>query len=220
MLEKSKFHSYGWRGLVVHAAAALVLLFVAAGPAFAEQRLVVAYGDSLMAGYGLEPGKGFVPQLEKALRAKGRQVRVVNASVSGDTTAAGRQRVSWVLGGLKSRPDLVILGLGANDMLRGLPPKQARANLDSMIADFGRRKIPVLIAGMLAAPNMGGAYAREFNAIYPALAAKHQVPLYPFFMTGVAAKPALLLADGMHPNPNGVAVIVHNILPCVEAALD
>lgn len=195
------------------------MLFVFVRPAFAEETLIVAYGDSLMVGYGLKPGDSFAPRLEQALRAKGHSIRVANAGVSGDTAAAGRQRMAWVLGGLKAKPALVILGLGANDMLRGLPPRQARANLDAMLAAFRQRRINVLIAGMLAAPNMGKAYAAEFNAIYPALAKKHAAPLYPFFMQGVVANKPLLLADGMHPNPKGIRVIVRGILPSVEASL-
>jgi acyl-CoA thioesterase-1 len=214
-----KRHSYGLTARLVHAAATLLLLFVAAGPALAETRLVVAYGDSLMAGYGLKPGEGFAPQLERALKARGHDVRVVSASVSGDTTAAGKQRLAWVMTGLKTRPDLVILGLGANDMLRGLPPAAARQNLDAMISALKARGSGVLIAGMLATPNLGKAYGNAFNSMYPALARKHAVPLYPFFMRGVAARKLLLLADGMHPNATGVQVIVRSILPSVEAAL-
>lgn len=210
---------YGDAARFVQAVIAAFLLFVGASPSFAETRTIVAYGDSLMAGYQLKPGEGFAPQLEKALKAKGHSVRVVSGAVSGDTTAAGKARMAWVLGGLKAKPDLVILGLGANDMLRGLPPAQARANLDAMIADFKKRGSKVLVAGMLAAPNMGKAYAAEFNGMYPALAKKHTVPLYPFFMKGVVANKALLLGDGMHPNPKGVSVIVQGILPSVEAAL-
>lgn len=214
-----RFRIYGDAPRFVQAAIAAFLLFVGASPSLAETRLVVAYGDSLMAGYQLKPGEGFAPQLEKALKAKGHSVRVVSGAVSGDTTAAGKARMAWVLGGLKTKPDLVILGLGANDMLRGLPPAQARANLDAMIADFKKRGSKVLVAGMLAAPNMGKAYVAEFNGLYPALAKKHAVPLYPFFMKGVVANKALLLGDGMHPNPKGVSVIVQGILPSVEAAL-
>ena len=198
---------------------AFLLLFVGASPSLAETRVIVAYGDSLMAGYQLKPGEGFAPQLEKALKAKGISARVVSGAVSGDTTAAGKARMAWVLGGLKAKPDLVIPGPGANDMLRGLPPAEARANLDAMIAEFKKRGSKVLLAGMLAAPNMGKAYAADFNGMYPALAKKHGVPLYPFFMKGVVANKALLLGDGMHPNPKGVAVIVQGILPSVEAAL-
>lgn len=215
-----KSRIYGGAARFVQAAiGAFLLLFVGVSPSLAETRVIVAYGDSLMAGYQLKPGEGFAPQLEKALKAKGVSARVVSGAVSGDTTAAGKARMAWVLGGLKTKPDLVILGLGANDMLRGLPPAEARANLDAMIAGFRKRGSKVLIAGMLAAPNMGKAYAADFNGMYPALAKKHGVPLYPFFMKGVVANKALLLDDGMHPNPKGVAVIVQGILPSVEAAL-
>ena len=219
MLQGFKRHSYGFGRRFVHRAGAALMLFVAAGPAFAEQRLVLAYGDSLMAGYQLKPGEGFAPQLERALRARGHDVRVVSAAVSGDTTAAGLQRLDWVLAGLKAKPDLVILGLGANDMLRGLPAAAAKRNLDTMIAAFRKRGAKVLVAGMLAPPNLGPAYQRAFNSMYPALAKRHGTPLYPFFMKGVVANRALLLGDGMHPNPKGVAVIVRNIAPAVEAAL-
>jgi acyl-CoA thioesterase-1 len=197
---------------------ALALSFCLAAPAAAQQ-LVLALGDSLTAGYQLKPGQGFVPQLEAALRKQGRDVRVHNAGVSGDTTQQGRARLPWVLSGLKQKPDLAIVALGANDMLRGQPPAQAKANLDAILTDLGKRGIPVLLAGMLAAPNLGPAYAKEFNAIFPALAKKHNVPLYPFFTQGVTAQPQLLLADQMHPNPAGVAVMVKNILPSVTRAL-
>jgi acyl-CoA thioesterase-1 len=198
----------------------LALGLLLAAPASASPpRLVVAYGDSLMAGYRLKPGDGFAPQLERALRAKGIAATVKNAGVSGDTTAAGRARLAWVLGGLKEKPDLVILGLGANDMLRGLDPAEAKANLDAMLSELDSRGIPVLVAGMLAAPNLGKAYGAKFNAMYPALAKAHGDALYPFFLKGVATNKPLLLDDGMHPNPKGVATIVRNILPSVEAAL-
>lgn len=184
-----------------------------------QPQLIVALGDSLTAGYQLKPGESFPAQLEAALRKQGRAVRVHNAGVSGDTTAQGKARLPWVLSSLKQKPDLVIVALGANDMLRGQPPAQARANLDAILADLDKRGIPVLLAGMLAAPNMGPAYAKDFNAIYPALAKKHGVPLYPFFTQGVTANPKLLLADGMHPNPAGVGLMVKNILPSVTRAL-
>lgn len=187
--------------------------------AHARERLIVAFGDSLSAGYGLKAQEAFPAQLEAALRKKGHQVRVHNAGVSGDTTSAGKGRMGWVLAGLKAKPDLVILELGANDMLRGQKPALARANLDAMLADLKRRKIPVLLAGMKASYNLDKAYRAEFDAIYPALAKKHGVRLYPFFMEGVAANRALLLPDQMHPNAKGVAVIVRNILPAVEATL-
>ena len=180
---------------------------------------MLAFGDSLTAGYQLKPGQGFAPQLEAALRKRGYAVTVRNAGISGDTTAQGRARLGWVLNSLKARPDLVILELGANDMLRGQDPATDRANLDAMLTELGKRRIPVLLAGMRASPNLGAAYTKAFDPIYAELAKKHGVPLYPFFMNGVAATPRLQLSDGMHPNAAGVAVIVKGILPLVETAL-
>lgn len=197
----------------------LFLLLALSHPVAAAERLVLAFGDSLTAGYQLKPGEGFAPQLEAALRKRGYAVTVRNAGVSGDTTAQGRARLGWVLNSLKAKPDLVILELGANDMLRGQDPATAKANLDAMLAELAKRRIPVLLAGMRASPNLGPAYAKAFDPIYAELAKKYGVPLYPFFMNGVAATPKLQLADGMHPNAAGVAVIVKGILPSVEAAL-
>ncbi len=209
-----RFAPYGWAVALCQA-----LLLVMASPAAAREQLILAFGDSLTAGYGLKAQQAFPAQLEAALRAKGRAVRVHNAGVSGDTTSAGRGRLTWVLAGLKAKPDLVILELGANDMLRGQKPAMTRANLDAMLTELKRRNIPVLLAGMRASFNLDRAYRAEFDALYPALARKHRVPLYPFFMDGVAGNRALLIADQMHPNPRGVAVIVKRILPSVEAAL-
>ncbi len=191
----------------------------AATTAAARPLLVLAYGDSLMAGYQLRPGEGFAPQLEKALKAKGRAVQVVGAGVSGDTSTQGRARLGWVLAGLKQPPDLVILELGANDMLRGQPPRVARENIDAMVKAFRARGARVLLAGMRASPNLGRAYVTEFEALYPAVAQANKVALYPFFLDGVAAQPGLLLGDGMHPNPRGVGVMVSRILPAVEREL-
>jgi acyl-CoA thioesterase I len=188
-------------------------------PAPAREKLVLAFGDSLTAGYQLKPGQSFPAQLEAALRKEGRAVRVHNAGVSGDTTAQGRARLPWVLSSLRQKPDLAIVALGANDMLRGQSPAQARANLDAILTELDRRGIPVVIAGMLAAPNLGPAYAREFNAIFPSLAKQHSAPLYPFFTNGVTAQPKFLLSDGIHPNPAGVGVMVKGILPTVRKAL-
>ncbi|MCG2841421.1 arylesterase [Sandaracinobacter sp. RS1-74] len=196
------------------------LLF--AGPALAQakpEKLILALGDSLTAGYQLKPGESFPAQLEAALRAQGVAAKVHNAGVSGDTTAQGRARLPWVLNSLKQKPDLAIVALGANDMLRGQPPAQARANLDAILTELNKRGIPVVLAGMLAAPNMGPVYGKEFNALYPALAKKHGATLYPFFTQGVTANPKLLLADGMHPNKQGVALMVKNITPTVQKAL-
>ncbi|HEX8446039.1 MAG TPA: arylesterase [Sphingomonas sp.] len=197
----------------------LMTIALAAVPARAADRLILAFGDSLTAGYGLAPAQAFPNRLEAALRASGVPARVYNAGVSGDTTAAGRARLAWVLRGLKAKPDLAIIELGANDMLRGIQPAQTRANLDAVVGDLRRRGIPVLIAGMRAAPNMGRPYAAAFEPIFPALARKYRAPLYPFFLDGVAGNRALLQGDGMHPNPRGVAIVVRRILPAVRAAL-
>ena len=198
--------------------AAALLLALAAAPAQAAP-LVWALGDSLTAGYGLAPANGITAQLERELSRSGVQATVRNGGVSGDTSAQGRARLLWGLRGLGAKPDLVIVELGANDILRGLPPAQARANLDSILAELGRRRIPVLLAGMKAPRNMGPDYVRAFEAIYPELARKHRVRLYPFFLDGVAGRRELIQADGLPPNAKGVAILVARILPAVRAAL-
>jgi acyl-CoA thioesterase I len=197
----------------------LLLAICVAGPALAADKLVLAFGDSLTAGYGLPQARAFPTRLEAALRKAGVPARVYNAGVSGDTSAAGRQRLGWVLRGVGAKPDLAIVELGANDMLRGIKPAETRANLDAILAEFQRRHIPVLLAGMRAAPNMGRAYAAQFEPIFPVLARQYRVRLYPFFLNGVAANRALLQADGMHPNPQGVEIVVGHILPDVKAML-
>jgi acyl-CoA thioesterase-1 len=190
-------------------------------PAAAAPRapLIWAFGDSLTAGYGLPPAQGFPAQLQAELRREGVAATVRNGGVAGDTAAQGRARLRWGLRGLKAVPDLVIVELGANDMLRGLPVAQAAANLDRILAELRARNIPVLLAGMRAAPNMGGDYARAFEGMYPALAHRHRAALYPFFLDGVAGQRALFQADGLHPNPRGVAIIVRRIAPAVRRAL-
>lgn len=196
--------------------ALLVALGALASPAFAEPLKIVGFGDSLMAGYGLGPGEGFTNKLQAALRADGHDVTVENAGVSGDTTSGGLSRLDW------SVPDgtrLVILELGANDMLRGIVPDLVEKNLDAMMARLKARNIPVLLAGMQAAPNLGHAYQEAFGSIYPKLAEKYGVPLYPFFLDGVAGNPSLELEDGMHPNAKGVEKMVEGILPTVEKAI-
>ena len=178
--------------------------------------LIIAFGDSLYAGYQLGPKEGLAPQLQAALADDGVVVRVQNAGVSGDTTAAGRQRLTYVLDNAKTKPALVVLGLGGNDMLRGIDAGQTRANLDAMLAELKKRGIPVLLTGMVAAPNMGADYAKSFNAIYPELAAKYDASLYPFILDGVVTRSELQLEDGMHPNPKGIAVMVERMTPAVR----
>jgi acyl-CoA thioesterase-1 len=182
----------------------------------AEPVKIVAFGDSLSAGYELPENEGFPKQLEAALKAKGHNVVVENSSVSGDTSSGGLERLDWsIADGTK----LVILELGANDALRGIDPALTRSNIDQMIQRLKARGIGVVLAGMLAPPNMGESYAVPFNAIYPELAASHAIALYPFFMEGVITKAELKLSDGLHPNGKGVALIVAGILPIIEAEL-
>lgn len=187
-----------------------------AGAALAEPYRIVGLGDSLMAGYQLGPGEGFPDRLQAALKARGQEVEITGAGVSGDTTSGGLARLDW---SVPDGTDLVILELGANDMLRGLTPELTEKNLDAMLARLKERKIGVLLAGMLAAPNLGPDYGEAFNGIYPRLAEKYGVPLYPFFLDGVAGERTLLLEDGMHPSAKGVDVMVERILPVVEKVI-
>ena len=184
-----------------------------------ERPLILAFGDSLTAGYGLDQGIGFAPQLQAMLRRHGIKAEVADGGVSGDTTEAGKARLTWMLDDARRTPDLIILELGANDMLRGLDPTLARANLDAMLTELERRKIPVLLAGMRAAPNLDPTYVATFDAIYPELARKHGAILYPFFMDGVAAQPGMIQPDGLHPSFEGVKRIVTGITPTVKQAL-
>ena len=182
-------------------------------------RLVVAFGDSLYAGYRLAPGEGLAPQLQAALRAQGINARVHNAGVSGDTTGAGKTRLSFVLDNLDRKPDLVVLGLGGNDMLRGIKPEETKANMTAMMDELKRRDVPVVLTGMLAAPNLGQDYSNSFNGIFPELAKKYGAPLYPFFLDGVVTDAGLMLPDNIHPNAKGVSRVVEGLSPLVEAAL-
>jgi acyl-CoA thioesterase-1 len=179
---------------------------------------LLAFGDSLTAGYGLPAGSAFPAVLERALRAEGYAVTIVNAGVSGDTASSGLARLDWSLG--EGTTDGVILALGANDMLRGLDPDLTRGVLDTILARLAARKMKVLVVGMRASPSLGKAYKARFDAIYPALAEKYRVPLYPFFLDGVVDMPDLKLADGLHPNAAGVARMVAGILPSMRALLD
>jgi acyl-CoA thioesterase-1 len=177
---------------------------------------IVAFGDSLTAGFNLKPSESFAAQLQTALQAKGHSIEVINAGVSGDTTAGGLERLEWTL---QSGADAVILELGANDALRGLDPKQARTNLDRMLDMIKAKNADVLLAGMKAPGNWGADYVTEFDSIYPDLAAKHGALLYPFFLEGVALDPAYVMQDGLHPTATGVAEIVKRILPDVETLI-
>ncbi|MFO1080944.1 MAG: arylesterase [Reyranellaceae bacterium] len=174
-------------------------------------------GDSLAAGYGVKPDQAIPARLEAALRAQGRDVRVLNQGVSGDTTAGGLERLDWMLA---DKPDIVLVELGANDALRGLDPAAAERNLDTIIGRLKSAGTTVWLAGMLAPRNFGADYTRQFDGLYKRLADKHGVPLYPFFLDGVAQDPALNQADGIHPNPKGVDVVVARLLPFVLENLD
>jgi acyl-CoA thioesterase-1 len=174
---------------------------------------IVALGDSLTAGFGVDPQDAFPAKLEAALKAKGHDVKVINAGVSGDTASAALDRLDWAV---PEEADAVIVELGSNDALRGIDPKQTRASLEAILKAMGERKIPVLLAGMRAPRNLGAGYAAAFDPIYADLAQAHGAVLYPFFLEGVATVQDLNQADGMHPNAAGVAAIVAQILPSVE----
>ena len=184
--------------------------------AMAKPVKMVVLGDSLSAGYGLPAPAAFPVRLQKALEAKGIAVDMINAGVSGDTTSGGRERLDW---SVPEGTEAVIIELGANDALRGTDPAVTRAALSDIVTKLKARKIAVLLCGMVAPPNYGSDYAARFNAIYPELAKSFGVPLYPFFLDGVAADTRLNQADGMHPTAEGVDIIVKNILPTVEAFL-
>nr|WP_184030708.1 arylesterase [Sphingomonas yantingensis] len=185
----------------------------------ADTRLVLAFGDSLYAGYGVLPQQAFPYVLEQKLRAAGIASSVRNAGVSGDTSAAGLRRLAFTLDGLPRKPDLAIVGLGGNDMLRGIDPKETSANLDAICAELQKRGIPIVLTGMRAAPNLGPDYVRAFEAIYPDLAKKYDAALDPFFLEGVVTNPALMLPDRIHPKPEGIVRIVDRVEPVVEKAL-
>lgn len=185
----------------------------------AKSPLILAFGDSLTAGYDLPAADAFPSQLQTELKARGLSARVHNAGVSGDTTSGGKSRLNWVLASLGQRPDLVVLALGANDALRGVDPKLTRANLDAMLTNLGKRKIPVVLVGMIAPPNLGQGYAKAFNPIFADLAKKHGAALYPFFLDGVITDRRLLLSDGLHPNRAGAQVMAKRLAPVVSRAL-
>lgn len=179
-------------------------------PALAKPIKIVVLGDSLVAGYGLAPGEDFPSQLGKLLDAQGRNVEIINAGVSGDTSSGGLARLDW---SVPQDADGVILELGANDALRAVPPELTRKQIETMIVSLKKRGVDVLLAGMMAPPNLGEKYADDFNAIYPDLAQKHNLVFYPFFLQDVAAVPELNLPDGIHPTGEGISIIAKRFLP-------
>lgn len=185
----------------------------------ADAPLVIAFGDSLYAGYSLGPNESLAPQLQNALVAAGNPARVQNAGVSGDTTAAGRARLSFVLDNAAEQPALVVLGLGGNDMLRGIGAAETRTNMTAIMDELKRRDIPVVLTGMLAAPNLGADYGRAFNSIFTDLAKQYGAGLYPFVLDGVVTDPKLMLPDGVHPTAEGVGIMARAIAPFVAERL-
>ena len=196
--------------------AALVFAGATGGVARAEPITILAFGDSLVAGFGLAPGEGFVAQLQSALASRGHDVVVVNGGVSGDTSAGAAARLDWIL---SEPPAIVIIEFGGNDGLRGLEPSETFANLDRVLRRLKTAGVPILLTGMQAPPNLGRSYGDEFNAVFPRLAEKFGVAFYPFFLDGVAARPELNQADGIHPNAAGVAEIVRRLLPSLGPLL-
>jgi len=183
------------------------------------ERLVLAFGDSLYAGYGLPRGQSLPDAVQARLRTSGINATIANAGVSGDTTAAGRQRLAFALDNLPRKPDLVLLGLGGNDVLRQIPPAETRTNLIAMLDEMKRRNIPVLLTGMQAPPNLGPDFAATFNAIWPDLAKRYDAGLYPFILDGVIGQRALMLPDSVHPNASGVKRIADRLAPLVAERL-
>jgi acyl-CoA thioesterase I len=202
-----------WVGIRKLLAAIALSLLAPAAAAADEPCRIAVLGDSLTSSYGLDLAQGFPARLEQRLAEAGFDCTVLDAGVTGDTSAGGRARLDWLLA---DEPSHVIVELGGNDALRALPPDEMERNLDAIIARLQAEGIPVLLAGMLAPPNLGPAYGREFAAVFPRLAERHDVPLYPFFLDGVAGDPDLNQPDGIHPSPAGIERIVEGILPFVE----
>jgi acyl-CoA thioesterase I len=188
-------------------------------PVMGPERRILAFGDSLFAGYGLDPAQSYPARLEAALRAKGVNALVANAGVSGDTTAAGLQRLAFTLDAQAQKPDLFILELGGNDLLRGLSPEETKANLGTMLAELKARNIPVLLMGMRAPPNYGPEYQAQFDALYAALAKEYGAALVPFWLEDIYREPELFQADKIHPTAEGIERLVASTLGEVEGAL-
>jgi len=209
--------AYGLPAVCVNAVVAIVLLvWLNVAQAGTQPIRILAFGASITAGYGLDAADSLPAQLEAALRAHGIDATVINSGVSGETSAGGLARLDWALA---DNPDLVIVDLGGNDALRAIDPKTTEANLDAIVARLKAEKRGVLIAGMLAPPNLGADYQAAFNAVFPAVAARYGVTLYPFLLDGVATDPALNQEDGIHPNAAGVKVIVERMLPTLLQAI-
>ena len=189
-------------------------------PSKEPAKLILALGDSLYAGYGLKQDQSFPAVLQQELMADGVPAKVVNAGVSGDTTAGGLARLAFTLDGLERKPDLAIVGLGANDALRGINPAETRKNLEAIVSELDKRGVPVLLTGMMAPRNLGSDYAAKFDAIYPGIAKRHGAQLDPFFLEGVITRPELLLSDGMHPNDAGVKVMAKRLAPMAAKRLE
>lgn len=184
-----------------------------------EEQVILAFGDSLFAGYNLAEDEGYPEQLEDVLRARGINARLIDAGVSGDTTAAGLQRIGFVLDNLANAPDLALVELGGNDLLRGITPTQTRANLDGILQQLERRNIPVLLMGMQAPPNLGAGFREDFNSIYSDLARDYSTELVPFWLEAIVDRPELIQADRVHPTAEGIALLVSETADDVAAAL-
>ena len=198
------------------AAVFALLLLLGSTAAAAESVRLLILGDSITAGYGLPLADAIPAKLEAALKARGLNVSVIASGVSGDTTAGGKARVGWAMA---DKPDAAIVALGGNDGLRGIAPSETEANLDAIVTRLQEKGVAVMIAGMLAPPNLGREYGDDFRAVFPRVAKRHGVMLYPFLLDGVAAKPDLNQEDGIHPNAKGVEVIVRRLVPAVERLL-
>lgn len=197
--------------------AALVASLAFAAPAYAVQRVIVAFGDSLTAGFGVTPEDSYPARLQARLRAEGYDYRVVNAGASGDTTAGGLRRVDWAL---KNKPDIVIVALGANDAMRGQDLASVRANLDAIVARFQKAGARVLVAGMEVPPNYGARYAADFRRLFRDVALKRRAAFLPFLLDGVAGQPRLNQPDGIHPTAEGYRIVVDHLWPHVEPMLE
>lgn len=197
---------------------ALVVFTMASGSgALAQETKIIGFGDSLMAGYELSAGEGYTGQLEAALAEAGIEAEVVNAAVSGDTTSGGLARIDW---SVPDDADLVLLELGGNDMLRGIDPAIVRQNIDTMLARLQERDIPVVLFGMRATPSLGADYVERFEAVFADLAEQYDAAYVPFFLDSVIDDPSKLLDDRIHPNPEGVAIMVENTLPAIREAIE